>query len=69
MNDEQAQKSLKTEDFISIASYSGKDRITGIHLVTTQRLDRLPILGKIPAKTMTNQEARALYRQGEVVAV
>ncbi len=37
--------------------------------VTTQRLDRLPILGKIPAKTMTNQEARALYRQGEVVAV
>ncbi len=32
MNDEQAQKSLKTEDFISIASYSGKDRITGIHL-------------------------------------
>ena len=38
-------------------------------IVTAQRLNRLQILGRIPGKTMTNQEAQALYRQGEEVAV
>ena len=33
MNDEKAPKSLETEDFIWIASYSGQDRITGIHMM------------------------------------